>query len=792
MHRRLTELARRVRHFFRSMLHQIRNIPATIRRWLAEWLDGLVLPFRFLLRPRALGSEVVRTGREALSLSEGAARGTFATIVGFCWFIICSPLLIARYLLYDLPYRVRSFTHWNAPKRALILVLIPIGAFAGLGTWGYQAMSERRATFQRDVYWRMFFYYVEHAEIDKVEKALVELQRLVPDNGTISERLNMVRTREAPLSDPLMVRLIMRTYYREQRFDLAAKEAAKLVVDAPNDWEALCFLTNDALIKGDMEAVRRHIADMPRARDVPEQVYLWTIPYALNLYKKLGETTRYEETIDYTVLNFLPRLLSKDLDNEHPFIKILLLECYDHAISQIDKRPQLTRYWDALQRASRSILHADGVTANDLARLGVSVEQQLIYLQKFVYLKYIKPDDGKAMAAEVESRLTEIWNGVLRVDPKNPKGYVGLAHQHYRAGNAIAAVELADRGIAACGTSPLLVACRAKYLCAADPQAGRAYLEWAISGSNGIELSAELCKIWCEVERVAAHRDKALEACRKALELEPGLYWAHVEMGKIYLELEEWTKAAAALEPIRGQLVQDPIGCRIYVWALSECGAAGLVDQMLQDMHAEQRSVEVLAEVAKGFQHARRYEDAIRWARRALDREEYHSSAMNTLGECYAKLADKGESGWDRENALEAIRYFRRVQRQQPKLLFLANNIAWLELKALGNADDAYQSAAPLRASESMDKFPAGFFETLGLIEVMREHPNYEEGRKLLERAIAGGEQASFYYHLALAYHGLDEKDKAEEALWHAGRLPKSPREQAEYLDIAKTIRKGR
>src|SRR5262245_19735371 len=103
MHRRLTELARRVRHFFRSIMHQIRRTRDTMRRWLAEWLDVLILPFRFLLRPRVLGSEVVRTGREALSLSGGAARGTFATIVGFFWFIICSPLLIARYLLYDLP-----------------------------------------------------------------------------------------------------------------------------------------------------------------------------------------------------------------------------------------------------------------------------------------------------------------------------------------------------------------------------------------------------------------------------------------------------------------------------------------------------------------------------------------------------------------------------------------------------------------------------------------------------------------------------------------------------------------
>ena len=787
MSRRLTELAHRVRQFFRSIAYFIRRIPATIRQWAVEWFDVLAMPIRVLLRPREIGSEVVRTGRDALSIGGGAARGTLAGVVGFLWMVVWSPLIVTRFLLYDLPYRVRSFTYWNAPKRVLIAVVAAVGLFAGLGTWAYYTHSERRSTFQRDVYWRMFFYHVEHAEIDKVEKALVELQRLLPENGTVSARLNMVRTREAPLSDPTMIRLIMRTYYREQRYDMAAKEAAKLAEVNPNDWEALCFLTNEALVKGDMAAVRRHISAMPRPRDVPDQVYLWTIPYALNLFKKLGDATRYTDTVDYTVDNFLPRLRAKDLDNENPFIKILLLECYDHAMSQIDRRPHLTEYWESLQRASRSVLHADGVTANDLARLGVSVEQQIVYLVKFALLKYISSEQQQTMAAEVESRLTEIWNAVLKLDPKNPKGYMGLGHVRLRAGEPLAAVEIANRGIEACGKTPLLVACRARYLCAADPQAGRGYLEWAL---KEIELTPDLCLIWYEVERAAGRRDMMKKACEKAIELEPGLYWAHLGLGAINIELEKWTDAAAALEPVRAQLVQDPRGFRLYVKAMCECGAYGIVDQMLTDMHAEQRSLDVLVEAAMGLQQAGRYDDAIRWARQALERDEFNSKAMNTMAECLEKLAEVGESGWDREKAHEAIKYFRRVQRQHPKLLFLANNIAWLELKALGNADDAYASAEPLRKAENMAAFRPEFFETLGAIEIAKDR--YEEGRKLLEKAIATGDKESYYYHLAKAYHGLRLQEKAREALLYASRLPKTPREQAEYLEFAKTIEKGR
>src|SRR5436305_14318274 len=105
--------------------------------------------------------------------------------------------------------------------------------------------------------------------------------------------------------------------------------------------------------------------------------------------------------------------------------------------------------------------------ANELARLGVAVELQLVYLQKFFGLKYITADQRKQMAAEVETRLTEIWNAVLNLDAKNAKGYVGLAHQYYRAGDAKSAVDLAERGIGGLGATPLLVACRASYICLA-------------------------------------------------------------------------------------------------------------------------------------------------------------------------------------------------------------------------------------------------------------------------------------------------------------------------------------
>jgi tetratricopeptide (TPR) repeat protein len=774
--------------FFCGLAFLIRGIPGTLRHWASEWFEVLALPIRVLLHPRALGSELLSSGRDIISLGGGAARGTLATVLAFVWLVVWSPLLIARFLFFDLPHRARVFAAWNTPKRIAIAVFASVGLFAGLGIWGYYTFSERRAQFQRDIYWRMFYYYVDHAEIEKVEKSLAELQRLLPDNGTINERLNIVRTREAPANDSTMVRLLMRTWYREQRYDLAAKEAAKLIVDAPNDWEALCFLTNDAVVRRDMEAARRYISAMPRPQDASEQIHLWTVPYALKLFQNLRETKRYDETVEFVIHYFLPYLRAKDFEYSDPVVKLILLECYDHAMSQIDRRPQLTEYWQSLQRAGRYVLQAEGLKAADLARLGMSVESQLVYLQKFARLKYITEEKRIEDAAEVEGRLTEIWNEVLARDKTNPTGYLGLAHQRYRAGDPAGAVGQTNRGIEACGETPLLVAFKARYLCLADPQAGRAYLEWAL---KKVQLSPELCRDWHDVERAAGRRDRARIACEKALELEPELSWPYLELGKIYFELEEWSEAAAKLDHVRPQLMQDPIGCRIYVKALCECGAFNSVEQLRNEMLAGQHSIDVLVEAAKGLYQAGRYEEAARWARDALGRDNTNTVATLTLAECLAKLSEVGETDWDRDKVHEAIRNFRHVQQQHPKALLPANNIAWLELKALGQSDNAYESAAPLRAAEDKTAFPASFFETLGVIEVAKER--YDEGRQLLERAVASGEpKASFYYHLALAYHGLNQHDKAEGALAYASRFVKSPREQAEYLEIAKTIRKGR
>jgi tetratricopeptide (TPR) repeat protein len=329
---------------------------------------------------------------------------------------------------------------------------------------------------------------------------------------------------------------------------------------------------------------------------------------------------------------------------------------------------------------------------------------------------------------------------------------------------------------------------KTRFLRRIDPAAGLTFIEAALPQ---MEPTPQLCQEWAEVALAAGWPNKALEACRRALKLQPGLYWAHRAEGSICLELGRPTEAAAALAPVRAALVHDPDGCGVYVRALCACGSYVLAEQFLSEVQADKRPLEVLLEAARGLQSAGRHEEASRWAKHALDRDPGHAPALVIRADSLRELAELDDGGWDRDKVREAIRHYQAVLNQQPDNLVVANNVVWLELKALGRPDEALKSSAPLSAARGQSSFPAEFMDTLGAVYVAVGR--YEDARKLLVQAIgAVGPRASFFMHLALAHHGLKQPELAERSLARAAELPMSPRERAELVEVTRTVRGGR
>jgi tetratricopeptide (TPR) repeat protein len=224
------------------------------------------------------------------------------------------------------------------------------------------------------------------------------------------------------------------------------------------------------------------------------------------------------------------------------------------------------------------------------------------------------------------------------------------------------------------------------------------------------------------------------------------------------------------------------------VRALCECGSYQLAEEFLEQVSAENRPVEVLLQAAKGLEAARRPADAVRWAKRVLEKDPLNVHALLIAADGLRVLSEVGDRDWDMDKVREALRDYRAVQRQLPDNLIVVNNIVWLELKALDLRREAFESAEPLRAKQNEVGIPADFLETLGAVYIAVGQ--YDQARHVLKQAIAtAGPRPSFFMHLALAHHGLKQPEMMASCLRQAAELPgKSPRELAELYDLIKTL----
>ena len=178
--------------------------------------------------------------------------------------------------------------------------------------------------------------------------------------------------------------------------------------------------------------------------------------------------------------------------------------------------------------------------------------------------------------------------------------------------------------------------------------------------------------------------------------------------------------------------------------------------------------------------------EAERWARQVLDRDRINPAANLTLADCLRAQAEVGERGWDADKVQQAIQRYRLARHELPNNIAVVNNLAWLELRALGQTQEAFETTAPMRERPEASLSP-DCLETLGAVYV--GVGRHDDARRVLERAIAsGGPRASFYLHLAQAYHGLHRPEKVEECLSRAAGQPRTEREDYELRTLIKNL----
>jgi tetratricopeptide (TPR) repeat protein len=155
---------------------------------------------------------------------------------------------------------------------------------------------------------------------------------------------------------------------------------------------------------------------------------------------------------------------------------------------------------------------------------------------------------------------------------------------------------------------------------------------------------------------------------------------------------------------------------------------------------------------------------ALREYKMALERDSHFLPAMTRIGELSYVVGQYGQ----------AERYYRKAIEIAPRNGDLYNNLCWVYLsqgRKLKKAENLI-----MRAMEVTPEHKGYYLDTLGAI-YLREH-RYREATEVLEMAISFFDETQVnllgqvYMHLGLAYNGIGERSKAEEAFKKARDFP--------------------
>jgi tetratricopeptide (TPR) repeat protein len=657
----------------------------------------------------------------------------------------------------------------------VVVTLLAGGVAAGAAL--YAREKRLRRTQRAAEAWARLAAFANRQDVPAVRAELGRIAELTPDSAGLARWRTALETGRADPADQVMVRLVMNEHLRVNRLDEAAREAAVRVAALPRDWQARCVLAHHALTRGRRDEARDHVAALPSPFDVEAGVGPGPLLYALQLSQQLGAPVT--ELTNYLVAYLLPALHSQHVPHIQLTEKFQLLDAYLAALAALDAHPDLGQYWVPAAALGRGLLDDPALGTDDLVRLGHIFERFLPYLAELRRRGKFPAADADRLGRELEERVRAVWAKVHDRDPKLSAGYIGLALAEFRAGRAAEAEATLRRGLETCGSRDELVAALGRLYQAHDPAAGLALLTRAVRDRPG---EPALLKLLADVAAAAHRPDVVLEATAEALRIKPDLPWACLARGRTLLALGRPAEAAVALGPIRERLLGDEGGAGLYVRALAAADTLPAAESFLQEAAGRPGPAPALRGGARALLAAGRPEPAARWAEEAVRRSPDDRSARLLLADSLRAWAEQeGAPGWDAGRVHAAVLAYDWLRHREPANLAAANNVAWLQLKGLGQPIEAYRSAAPLRAREDDADLPAEMLETLGAVYLAMD--DEAKAARLLERATQSDPTRPGYWtHLALAYLRLGRRADAGPCLDRAARRPKSTREADEWV----------
>ena len=669
---------------------------------------------------------------------------------------------------------------------ALLVAGLAVGAY-----YQFKLRPEARQRQRTSELWVGFDRAAKAGDEEELLETLDELLQLNPGDALAIQRKRALETGSADESDTAMPGLTLPKHLKAGRWPEAEREAAKRLVHQPKDWLARCTLAKAALLRGDRPNAGAEIDRLPDPKDSAASITPASLLFAFDLFRELDRDAAHLRQFVRDVV--IESARASAADGFPTAFKAQLVECYLEGFEPTSDRPQpsgLSRGILAIGRHIDSSLADPALETATLMKLGLSCNR---LAPAFALLRregQITGEQYPTIAAEHDARSTRVWQAAVARDPKAAPAYHGLAITALRANDGAEARRQVVLGLEACGDHPQLLALYSLLLRTDEdiaPLLNRL--------SKAAELDPKNVSLWllvAETAEAAGRRDLALDACAKARAVDAKNPWALRTEARIYIESggAHTQTGIERLAALGEALPGDPLAARLYVRGLTEAGLDPPLEAFLDRVEAasaKQGSSKAIGQALRGiadgpFRPALA-ELAIRKSKGQLERYTGDAELLTVQALAYFQSAERAEPRWADSATNGAVRCFEQLQGKAPDNLDVAASLAWARLKGKREPLQAQRDAAPLvAAAEQGQPMTAFQWQVLGAVHLANDRRD-DAIRDLEKARRVSKTSAGVHVHLALAYHAQGRKEESRAALELARSLPRSPQEQADYLD---------
>ncbi len=669
---------------------------------------------------------------------------------------------------------------------ALILAGLAVGAY-----YQFKLRPEARQRQRTSELWVGFDRAAKAGDEEELHAILDELLKLNPDDALALQRKRALETGSADESDTAMPVLTLPKHLKAGLWPEAEREATKRLVHQPKDWLARCTLTKAAMIRGDRQAAIAELDRLPDPKDSAANITPASLLFAFDLFRELDRDPAHLRQFVRDVV--IESARSSAADGFPVAVKAQLVECYLDGFEPTSDRPQpsgLSRGVLAIGRLIDLSLADSTLETATLLKLGLSCNRLGPALALLRREGQITAEQYPTLAADHDAQSTRVWQSVVARDPKAAPAYHGLAITALRANDGAEARRQVDRGLEACGDHPQLLALYSLLLRTDEdiaPLLSRL--------SKAAEKDPKNVSLWllvAETAEVAGRRDLALDACAKARAVDAKNPWALRTEARIYIESggAHTQTGLERLAALGEALPGDPLAARLYVRGLAEAGMDPLLEAFLDRVEAaslnrgSSKAIgQALRGIADGPFRPALAELAIRKSKGQLERYPGDAELLAVQALAYFRSAERDEPRWADTATNGAVRCFEQLQGKTPENLDVAASLAWARLKGKREPLQAQRDAAPLAAAAEQGLPMTAFqWQVLGAVHLANDRRD-DAIRDLEKARRVSKNSAGVHIHLALAYHAQGRKEQARAALELARSLPRSPQEQADYLD---------